>query len=94
MSNYLPMTSTVFDLLCVQAEAGRSVDLTRGGLRATFAQAKAIATLMTGAGVLSLRNDGYDVCEATELFLLGCQLVNDKSSDRPETSPLDGQPTW
>lgn len=94
MPNYLPMSKDVFDLLCVQAEAGRSIDLSRAGLRATFEQARMLVTLIDGAGTLSLRNEGYDDPEMAQLRLLGCRWVEGSPSDRPQTPPTDQQPTW
>jgi hypothetical protein len=85
MPNDLPISSTVFALLCADAEAGRSIDLARAGLHATFEQARALAILMKGSGVLSLRNEGFDLCEMSELRLFGCTWLDGRSADRPKT---------
>jgi len=94
MENRLPMSSNLFALLCVQARAGRPLDLAGAGLHATFDQARTLAALMKGPGSFSLRNEGYDDNEMVELRLLGCRLTDDKSSGRPYTSPPDQQPIW
>jgi hypothetical protein len=94
MSTDRQMSNVVFKLLCVQAEAGRPIDLARAGLRPTFEQAKTLVTLMNRAAILSLRKDSFDDYELVELRLLGCKWVDGKLSDRPETVPSDDQATW
>jgi hypothetical protein len=89
-----PMSSALFELLCVQAEAGRSIDLAVAGISATFTQAKTLVTLLKDRGILSLRNHGYDDCEMVELRLLGCRWVKVDANDRPQTPPPDKQLIW
>jgi hypothetical protein len=90
MPTDLPISDVVFDMLCAQAEAGRSIDLARAGLRPTFEQAKALVSLMNGAAVLSLRKDGLSVRDLVELRMSGCRLVDVHPSDRPQTPCPDG----
>jgi len=70
------MSETVFELLCGDAKAGRSINLAAGGMHATYAQARTLVVLISGVGKLSLHSEGYNACELAELRLLGCIWVD------------------
>jgi hypothetical protein len=83
------ISAALFELLCIQAKAGRSIDLARANLLPTLEQAETLMTLMSGGGVLSLRKHGFDVTQLVALRLSGCKWVDDLS-DRPLTPCPDG----
>jgi hypothetical protein len=94
MTAYRPISSVVFELLCVQAAAGRPINLVAAEVHATFDQARTLAVLMKKPGTLSLRKEDYDHRESAELRLMGCQWITEASLDKPETSPPDNQQIW
>jgi len=85
------ISAAVFELLCIQAKADRSIDLARADLCPTFEQAEALVKLLREPAVLSLRKNGFDVSQLAILRLSGCRLVDDDLSDRPQTLCPDGQ---
>jgi sulfur transfer complex TusBCD TusB component (DsrH family) len=94
MAAYRPISSVVFELLCVQAEAGRPINLVAAGVHATFDQARTLAVLMKRPGTLSLRKEDYDHRETAELRLTGCQWITEATAGKPETSPPDNRQIW